>query len=351
MEIKLADKKSIYRLGILLLLLLLMPVFAYLVFLRMPGDKNGIPKTVDNELAQMLKADVFYLSETIGPRGFHRYSALNDAANYICNVFEKAGLPVKRHNYTVKTEDIGKSYLNQGFSPEQVFSNISAELKGTEKPEEIIIIGAHYDSVCFDKCKGADDNASGVAATLALAWKFAGKPQKKTIRFVAFVNEEPPFFHTKNMGSMVYAENCRAENENIKGVIAFDTIGFYSDEENSQRYPKPLDRIYPTKGNFIAFVSNVSSVLFLRNCIAEFRKNSALPSEGAAVPYFVPGSDWSDHWAFAQLGYNAVMITNTALNRTPFYHTPGDTYEQIDYDRMSMLVDGVAGMLKKLANE
>jgi Zn-dependent M28 family amino/carboxypeptidase len=153
------------------------------------------------------------------------------------------------------------------------------------------------------------------------------------------------------MGSTVFAEKCKTENKKISGMIAFDTIGYYSDKENSQKYPPPLDRIYPTKGNFIAFVGGINSVFFLRDSIAKFRKFSALPSEGAAVPYFVPGSDWSDHWSFARLGYNAIMITNTAMNRTPYYHTAGDTYEKLDYNRMAMLVDGVEGMLKELANE
>lgn len=351
MKIQIANKGSLYRLLILLLSITALLVLLYFIFLRMPGlHAEGI-QTVDKELAQILKADVLYLSETIGPRSFHKYKALTDTANYISDEFRKTGLEVKRHDYKIKTEEIGKSYLNTGFSPDQVFTNISAELKGTEKPDEIIIIGAHYDSVCISNCKGADDNASGVAATLTLARKLAGHPMKKTIRFMAFVNEEPPFFHTKTMGSMVYAEKCRVENKKIIGMIAFDTIGYYSDKENSQKYPPPLNRLYPSKGNFIAFVGGMNSVLFLRDCITKFRKNSSFPSEGAAVPFFVPGSDWSDHWAFAQLGYNAIMITNTAMNRTPYYHTAGDTHDKLDYDRMALLVDGVGKMLAELANE
>ncbi len=348
--LKLLDKKGTFRLGISGISLIAAAGAFSMICLEMPGDRNGVHQESDAKLAQMLQQDVFYLSETVGQRGFHAYKGLKKAENYIESEMKKSGYAVKRNDYKVKAAEIGKEYLKLGFSPEQVFSNIYVEVKGTEKPDEYIVVGAHYDSVCVSNCKGADDNASGVAATLALARHFTDKPQKCSLIFVAFANEEPPFFHTETMGSMVFARMLKKENRKIRGMIAFDTIGYYSDEPGSQNYPPPLDQYYPNKGNFIAFVSNMSSIDFLRDCIGTFRKNSALPSEGTAVPSFIPGSDWSDHWSFAKLGWNAVMVSNTALYRTPYYHSSQDTWEKLDYRRMALLTDGMKKIIGKIAD-
>ncbi|PYL52686.1 MAG: hypothetical protein DMF33_06535, partial [Verrucomicrobia bacterium] len=71
-----------------------------------------------------------------------------------------------------------------------------------------LAIGAHYDSVFGSP--GANDNGTGVAATLALARRFVGRTPQHTMRFVAFVNEEPPYFLSGEMGSFIYAGRCRA---------------------------------------------------------------------------------------------------------------------------------------------
>lgn len=348
--LKFASKRAAFRLGISGVSLIASLTAFTMICLEMPGSRNGVQQTVDSKLAQMLQQDVFYLSETIGQRGFHAYTGMRKAADYISAEFKKAGYEVKRNDYQVKAEEIGKEYLKLGFSPEQIYSNIYVELKGTEKADEYIVVGAHYDSVCVSNCKGADDNASGVAATLALARYFADKPQKCSVIFVAFANEEPPLFQTETMGSMVFARMLKKENRKVRGMIAFDTIGYYSDAPGSQLYPEPLNQFYPDKGNFIAFISNISSVSFLRNCVGTFRSKSALPSEGSALPEFIPGTDWSDHWSFAKLGWNAVMVSNTALYRTPYYHSNQDSWEKLDYRRMALLTDGMKKVIEQIAN-
>jgi len=210
-------------------------------------------------------------------------------------------------------------------------------------------VGAHYDSVSGSP--GANDNGSGVAALMEVARLFAQKRFARTVRFVAFVNEEPPFFQTHQMGSWVYAMQCREKKEKIKAMLSLETIGYYSDQMKSQYYPFPFSLFYPNKGNFIGFVGNLSSRNLVRRCVESFRKHTQFPSEGAAAPGWITGIGWSDHWAFWKEGYPAVMITDTALFRYRHYHSITDTPDKIVYDRTAQVVAGISRMVAELAKE
>jgi Zn-dependent M28 family amino/carboxypeptidase len=210
------------------------------------------------------------------------------------------------------------------------------------------VIGAHYDSVFGSP--GANDNGSGVAAVLALAQRFASAKPKQTLRFVAFVNEEPPYFLSGEMGSQVYARRCKERGDKISAMISLETIGYFSDVPNSQTYPSPgLGLFYPNVGNFIGFVSNVKSRALLRRVITLFRKHAKVPSEGASLPAFIPGVSWSDQWSFWQQGYPAIMVTDTAPFRYPYYHSSNDTPDKLDYDRFTLVVSGMEKVIQELA--
>jgi Zn-dependent M28 family amino/carboxypeptidase len=73
------------------------------------------------------------------------------------------------------------------------------------------------------------------------------------------------------------------------------------------------------------------------------------PSEGAALPEFITGIGWSDHWSFWKQGYPAVMVTDTALFRYPYYHSPEDTYDKLDYDRLARVVSSIEVVVRQLA--
>jgi hypothetical protein len=224
--------------------------------------------------------------------------------------------------------------------------NIEAEIRGARP--EIVVIGAHYDSVFGSP--GANDNGSGVAALLALARRFAGKPTGQTLRFVAFANEEPPYFQTEQMGSLVYARQCKARGDQISAMISLETMGYFSDAPGSQTYPSlGIRPFYPSTGNFIGFVGNIRSRALLHRAILLFRQQAKLPSEGGALPSFLPGVGWSDQWAFWQCGYPAFMITDTAPFRYPHYHEATDTPDKLDYDRFALVVSGVEKMIAELA--
>jgi len=301
----------------------------------MPGKSHRGPLPAltpkQAELSAALRRDVLELAEKIGERNTFEYAALRKAADYVERGLAAAG-QVARQTYTAR----GKAC-----------DNLEVEIRGSQTPDEIVIVGGHYDSVVG--CVGANDNGTGTAGVLALARSLAKTSPARTLRFVAFVNEEPPHFRGPEMGSRVYAKRCRERNENIVAMLSLETIGYFSDQEGSQKYPPPLGFFYPSQGNFIAFVGNVGSRSLVRRCVRLFRERAAFPSEGAAVPGFLPGVGWSDHESFWENGYDGVMVTDTAPFRYPHYHLTGDTPDKIDFDRCARVVDGVEQFVRELA--
>jgi hypothetical protein len=217
--------------------------------------------------------------------------------------------------------------------------NLVAEAAGAARAGEIVVVGAHYDSVAG--APGANDNGSGVAAVLELARAARGWAPTRTWRFALFVNEEPPFFRTAEMGSHVHARGARSRGERIVAMYSLETIGYYSDVPGSQAYPLPFRWFYPDRGDFLAFVANLGSRALLHATIRAFRAEAEFPSEGVAAPAWIPGVDWSDQWSFWREGFPAVMITDTAPYRYPYYHTPQDTPDKVDYDRLARVVRGL----------
>ena len=225
--------------------------------------------------------------------------------------------------------------------------NIEVEVQGVQRGQEIIVVGAHYDSVFG--APGGNDNGSGVAAVIELARLFRSVHFARTVRFVLFVDEEPPFYKSEEMGSRHYARRAKERSENIVAMFSLETIGYYSDRPGSQRYPFPLGFFYPDTGNFIAFISNLASRPLLHEVIASFRRHAGFPSEGVAAPAFIPGVDWSDHWSFWKEGYPALMVTDTAPYRYPHYHAATDTPDKVDYERLARVTSGLYKMLRDLA--
>ncbi len=354
MKIRLYDRKSLRRCGILGGVLGVCASIGGCICFNMPGRSYSGPLPAPDRrllfLAAELRRDVETLSVGIGRRNFQHYEGMERSVEFICGEFRKAGYEPRMQEYMAEHGALSE-FRGAPSEDNNIYKNVVAEKKGAEKPDEIIVVGAHYDSVPFVECPAANDNASGVAAVLALSRRFANIKPRRTIRFVAFANEEPPYFWTKSMGSYVYAKSCREKDENIVGMMTPETIGYYSDEEGSQEYPPPLSWIYPSKGNFIAFVGNTGSASFVKDCVGAFRESAKFPSEGAALPAFLPGVGWSDHWSFWKHGYPALMITDTAPFRYQHYHTAQDTLDKISFEKMAMVVDGIRLMLAKIADE
>ena len=332
-RLKIITRRGALRLGIFFAVAFILCVGAWSCMIRMPGTSysGGLPPLTpkETELASALRQDVEELAVRIGIRNTLAHDALSRSADWVEGRLKAVGYSVSRQTFEVS----GKAH-----------HNVEAEIAGGP---EIVVVGAHYDSVIG--CPGANDNGSGTAALLALAKALSGSKPERTLRFVAFCNEEPPHFMTDTMGSMVYAKRCRERGERIVAMLSIETIGYYSDEKGSQEYPFPLSSFYPSEGNFIAFVGNISSRALAREAIASFRKRVKFPSEGAALPGWMPGVGWSDHWSFWKQGYPAIMITDTAPFRYPHYHTTEDTPDKIDYDRFARVTAGVELVVRDIA--
>jgi len=213
----------------------------------------------------------------------------------------------------------------------------------------LIVIGAHYDSALG--AVGANDNGSGVASLLELAraLKLVLPGEGLEIRLVFYVNEELPWSRTDKMGSYVHAAGLAREQRQVMAMLSLETLGWYSSAADSQRYPFPFNLLYPSTGDFIGFVSNLASRTLLRRVVGSFRRQSAFPSEGAAGPESIPGVGWSDQWAYWKFGWPAVMVTDTAPYRYPYYHSLRDTPDKVDYDRLLRVVRGLEGVVRELA--
>ena len=302
----------------------------------MPGKSHAGPvPPLDEASARLrvaLERDVRFLASEVGERNVSHPDALGVARNWVERELFRSQHMVTRQSFAVAGVEC---------------SNLEVEIRGRDRPDEIVVIGAHYDSA--PGTPGADDNASGTAALLELAERMAQRQPSRTLRFVAFVNEEPPYFQTSDMGSWRYAKRCRERSEKVVGMFSLESIGYFSDQAGSQKYPPPLGMFYPSQGNFIGFVGNPSSRGLVRESMRVFREHAQLPSEGAAVPGILPGVGWSDHWAFWQEGYPALMVTDTAPFRNPHYHAPTDTPDRMDFERLTHTVLGLEQVIAELA--
>lgn len=284
--------------------------------------------------SERLQAHVEHLAGAIGERNVFRPEALRSAADYIHAEWCHQGYHVTPHWYEL-----------DGMQ----WANLEVTKVGSVWPKEILLIGAHYDSVRGSP--GANDNASGVAALLELSRLLAAEAVAVTVRFVAFVNEEPPFFFTRRQGSMVYAKAARARGDNIRLMVSLETIGCYLDAAGSQRYPLLFRFFHPDRANFLAFVSDFRSRAIMRHVAQVFRAHSDFPLEQIGTFWFIPGVAWSDHWAFWRQGYRAFMVTDTAFYRYPYYHTAEDRPERLAYPQLARVTQGLSEAFAVLARE
>ncbi len=317
-------------------------IIILIVFLVMKISKQGwrpsktsdlIFNDQDLQIADNLRQTVKYVAQDIGLRDYLNYDNLQKTAEFILDTFNSIGYDTEILEYTIDN---------------QVFKNIIVNRLGRNKNAGTIVVGAHYDS-CYNP--GADDNASGIAGLIELARLLKDEELNCNVKFVAFVNEEPPFFMTENMGSRVFARLAKKKKEAILAAIILESIGYYSDEANSQDYIQPLGLFYPNKGNFIAVVGNIPSSRAVLAVASSFKKNSTLPLEFLISPSFLPAVDFSDHWSFWKEGFRALMVTDTAFLRNKNYHTQNDSYETLDYKRMALVVRGLRSAILDLANK
>ena len=327
--------RSLLLIALVLIVLCAAGYAAYHYMLSVPGKphRGALPALTSDErdLAARLKRHV----ETIAAaeHNLDHYDELEKVARYLESVLASYGYPVSVQTFTARGKDV---------------RNIDVVLEAPTLNPEVIVVGAHYDSA--QGTPGANDNATGTAAVLELARLLSDLKDSapKRVRLVLFVNEERPYYGTPEMGSLNFARLLRERGERVTAMYSLETMGYYSDAPGSQKYPRPFGAVFADKGDFISFVGMLNSRPLLQQTMRSFRAHTAFPTIGGVSPGFIPGIAWSDHWSFAQYGFQAVMVTDTAPFRYPHYHQPTDTPDKIDYEKLARVVKGMERVIRDI---
>ncbi len=287
------------------------------------------PEETKRRLADHLKA----LTVTIGERNMFSPDKLTAAASYIESIHRQNGLDVELEHYPCNHFTAVNVVAFSG-PPEA-------------PPVKRYLVGAHYD--CVLGTVGADDNASSVAVQLETARQLhilrSSREIPALVKFVSFALEEYPAYATMRMGSRVHARGMKLRNETTDGMICLEMVGYTCNIPGCQKYPFPLSLMnYPRQGDYISIIGNFGSKKLVSDLAGSFAKNPALP----IVPLIVPLNGWimpavrlSDHAPFWNQRFPAVMVTDSAFFRNPYYHLPADTMEKLDYDFMARLVENL----------
>lgn len=262
------------------------------------------------------------LSHIIGERSpFSARRHLAAVEAYIHSEFQTYGLNVESDDFT----HWGRSYRN-------VIGRVGPSLGAP-----LIVLGAHFDSV--EGSPGGDDNASGVAVLLEAAHILSRLKLRSQVLFCAFNLEE-----LNMVGSIHFARRLKAQGAKIGAMISLEMVGFTDPRPGGQKYPAGLSWFYPERGNFIGVVGNWRSSLILKHFARHMRLVPHLPVETLTVlanGLLLPQVRLSDHAPFWDLGYPALLVTDTAFFRNPHYHTATDTLETLDLDFMAKVCQGV----------
>ncbi len=285
-----------------------------------------------------LKKWVEFLALEVGPRPYNDPERLERVAGYIRQYLLENCYEAELQKFSYKKNE----YFN--------VIGCAAGQKPLEKStSSLLVVGAHYDTV--GSTPGADDNASAVAGLLEIARIFSANPPAG-LRMAFFTLEEPPAYRSRNMGSYHYARHLRDNAQALKGMICLEMIGYFTDRPGSQKFPLPfMGRIYPSTGNFIALAGNTRSRAFTMKVRDAFSQGTDLPVETLNAPCLVVGIDFSDHWSFYKMGYQAVMVTDTAFYRNPNYHRFTDVPATLDYEKAAKVVDGLVSVISALTGD
>jgi Peptidase family M28 len=306
------------------------------LMLHVPGRpyRGPLPPLTaeESDLAERLRRHVEAIASR--PHNVRHYAELERAAAYIEDALKSLGYAISPQPYAVDG---------------RMVRNIAAALPSrVAEGAAAVVVGAHYDSA--GDAPGANDNGSGAAALLELARLLRDLgPARHELQLVFFVNEEPPYFGTEDMGSWRYARLLAERRQPVRAMLSLETLGAYSDAAGSQRYPAPFGLVFPSTANFIAFVGTPRARPLVHEAIGSFRRHTQFPTIGGVAPAVVPGIDWSDHWAFGQFGFPGIMVTDTAFYRYPHYHRPSDTPDKLDYERLARVTKGLDRLIRDLA--
>ncbi|MBK5721252.1 M28 family peptidase [Dysgonomonas sp. Marseille-P4677] len=273
---------------------------------------------------RLIESHLTAITKTDGYRHYKNLPVLNQVAEYIYNIFGQYADTVYYQKYNVEGTE---------------YKNVVCRF-GTKIDKPVMVIGAHYD-VCGNQ-EGADDNASGVVGVLELARLLHGKDVSRPIELVAYTLEEPPFFRTPQMGSYVHAKSLQDAGTPVYGMAAIEMIGYFDDESGSQDYPvKPLKVVYGSKADYILLVKKSGYGDFVENFSSWFGNAKTIKTKNIKAPAKLQGIDFSDHLNYWKLGFDAMMVTNTAFYRNKNYHQTTDVMATLDIGRMAGVINAI----------
>lgn len=253
---------------------------------------------------------------------------LQRAEAYLADTFAQLGLQVSTHPFGA----MGGTYHNVIAS---LLPTHRTRGHGNGMPPAPLILAAHYDTV--EDSPGADDNASAVAVMLETARRLRDVDRMREVHCIGFCLEEEGF-----LGSLAYAAELKAAQRDIAGAIVLECVGYASDQEGSQTAPPGTPIAVPTIGNFLAVVGNATSAALTASVERDAKPHVPV------IPLVVPGNGErlpdarrSDHAAFWQYGFPAVMLTDTANFRNPNYHRSTDTIDTLNLRFLEQVADAV----------
>ncbi len=283
-----------------------------------------------------LRLHVDRLAGLIGPRTLTKPKTIEATIGYIEGQWSEMGYSNDRECYDALGDEA---------------TNLIVEQPGSKRADEIILLGAHYDTVATTP--GADDNASAVAVLLEVSRLLREHTGRRTARYVAFACEEPPYFNLDSMGSQHHAHGSRQRGDKIVGMLCLEMVGYYALHKGSQivppTIPQFLHRFFPQRGNFLAAVGNMPSWKLNWQFRRGFKRGTRrMPLFSICLPEKINEIRLSDNSSFWDQGYPALMLTDTSFLRNPNYHQATDTPETLDYPRMTEVTLGVASAMRRL---
>ncbi len=293
--------------------------------------------------AAQYQADVEFIAQPRPPASDHYYAVQHFCAERLSSL----GYDVEYHNYGSGTNVIGVK-------------------RGIKMPEKHVVVSAHYDAI--GDCPGADDNASGVAGVLETARILAAEEHDKTLVLACWDEEE-----AGRLGSKAFVQRARENNSDIEVSFVYEMIGYKSDEPNSQTIPTVLEFIYPEEVSKLKANNNTGDFILLASddsarqhafMLSEMANQKGLPLMNLELScrdktsFLYLDLRRSDHGAFWEHDYPAIMITDTADYRNPHYHCGDtgktdpnlvleDTVEHLDFEFATKVVDVVTSAVKE----
>jgi len=304
----------------------------------LPTHRASLLMNIDKtQIETNLRLHVDRLAGLIGARTLRRPKTIQATIGYIEGQWAEMGYKNTRETYDALGDEA---------------TNLIVEQTGSESPEEIVLLGAHYDTV--STTPGADDNASAVAVLLEVGRLLKQHNCKRTIRYVAFACEEPPYFNLDAMGSQYHARQSRIRGDKIVGMLCLEMVGYYSTAIGSQAIPPMIPnwmhRFFPKRGDFLAAVGNIPSWKLCWKFRRGFKRGARkMPLFSICLPEKINEIRLSDNSSFWDQGYPALMLTDTSFLRNPNYHQSTDTPDTLDYPRMTEVTLGVASAMRSLS--